>query len=299
MANFHVYVGQGGVAAAPVIRRLEPRDIGEALAKGADDFRAMPSHLAFLALIYPLCGLVLAYATSHENALQLLFPLASGFALIGPFAAIGLYEMSRRRELGLDTSWKYAFNVLRSPSIPSIAALGLLLLAILAAWLTAAQWLYAGLFGPASPASLVDFVKEVVSTQRGWLLIGIGCFIGFCFAAVTLAISVVSFPLLLDRDVGAAQAVATSLKAVRESPVTMALWGLTVAGALLIGSLPFFVGLTIVVPILGHATWHLYRKAIVRDPAQEHPTDWREATTGLSPSQHVEAHSFLFPWPKE
>lgn len=298
MANFHVYVGHDAVAVPPVVRKIGARDIGEALAQGADDFWAMPSHLAFLGFIYPLCGLILAYATSQQNALQLVFPLASGFALLGPIAAIGLYEMSRRRELGLDISWKYAFNVLRSPSIPSIAALGLLLLAIFLAWIAAAQLLYMKFFGPLPPASYADFLKELVSTQTGWTLIGVGCLIGFCFAVVTLSISVVSFPLLLDRDVGAAAAVATSVKAVRENPITMALWGLIVAAALLIGSLLLFIGLAIVVPILGHATWRLYRKTIVRDPAQEHPIDWPKERMGKSPKDRVSPHSFLFPWPK-
>jgi len=298
MANFHVYVGRDAAADLPAVRKIALRDIGRALAKGIDDFWAMPSHLVFLGLIYPLCGLVLAYVTSQQNALQLVFPLASGFALLGPIAAVGLYEMSRRRELGLDTSWRYAFNVARSPSIPSIAALGLLLLAIFLAWIAVAQLLYVTLFGPVPPASYLDFLKEVVSTQKGWTLIGAGCLIGFCFAVVSLSVSVVSFPLLLDRDVGAAAAVTTSIKTVRENPVTMALWGLVVAAALAIGSLPLFIGLAIVMPILGHATWHLYRIAIVRDPAREHPTDWPKKPMGKSPEDRVSPHSFLFPWPK-
>ena len=119
---------------------------------------------------------------------------------------------------------------------------------------------------PTPPVALVDFLQEVASTERGWLLIGVGCLIGFCFAAGTLAISVVSFPLLLDRDVGAIIAIATSIKTVRKNPIPMTLWGLIVAAALLIGSLPFFMELTVVVPVLGHATRHLYRKVIVRDP---------------------------------
>ena len=268
MAYFHISIGQDAAGAAPVIRKIEIKDIREALEEGLNDFWAMPSHAAFLGLVYPLCGMVLAYAPSYQNALQLLFPLASGFALVGPFAAVGLYEMSRRRELGLEISWKYAFNVLRSPSIPSIAALGALLLTIFAAWITASQWLYTALYGP---VAFVDFLQQVASTERGWLLISAGCFIGFCFASVTLAVSVVSFPVLLDRDAGALTAVATSIKTVLKNPVPMALWGLIVAAALLIGALPFFIGLTLVVPFLAHATWHLYRKVIVRDPAQEHP----------------------------
>jgi uncharacterized membrane protein len=161
--------------------------------------------------------------------------------------------------------------VVRFPSLPSIAALGSLLLTIFATWIATAQWLYTALYGPTPPVGLVNFLQQVASTERGWLLIGVGCFIGFCFAALTLAISVVSFPLLLDRDAGALLAVATSIKTVRKNPMPMALWGLFVAAALLIGSLPFFMGLTIVVPVLGHASWHLYRKAVVRDPAQEQP----------------------------
>ena len=266
MAYFSTYVGQDAAAVVPVIRRIEVNAIRKTLEEGGSDFWAMPSHAAFLALVYPLCGMVLAYAPSYQNALQLLFPLASGFALVGPFVAVGLYEMSRRRELGLEISWKYAFNVLRSPSIPSIVALGSLLLTIFAAWISASQWLYMALYGPMPPVFLVEFLQQVASTERGWLLVGLGCSIGFCFAAVTLAISVVSFPLLLDRDVGALTAVATSIKTVWKNPIPTALWGLVVAAALLIGSLPFFMGLTVVVPVLGHATWHLHRKVIVRDP---------------------------------
>lgn len=296
MANLNIYFGNHGIVAAPTIRRIEFSDICEALANGAKDFYAMPSHLAFLALIYPFCGVVLAYATSQQNVLQLLFPLSSGFALIGPFAAVGLFEMSRRRELGLDISWKYAFHVVRSRSIPSIAALGLLLLTIFAAWIAAAQLLYTMLFGPTPPTSLVDLLGDVVSTERGWMLISVGCFIGFFFAAVTLAVSVVSFPLLLDRDIDAAMAVASSIEAVRENPVTMAFWGLIVAAALLIGSLPFFIGLAIVMPILGHSTWHLYRKVIIRDPAQEHPIEWDNEGMGKSDHDRCSPNSLLFPW---
>ena len=106
MAYFHISFGQDAAGAAPVIRKIEIKDIREALEEGLNDFWAMPSHAAFLGVVYPVCGMVLAYAPSYQNTLQLLFPLASGFALVGPFAAVGLYEMSRRRELGLEISWK-------------------------------------------------------------------------------------------------------------------------------------------------------------------------------------------------
>ena len=294
MTHLHVFAGHDAYSAPPVIRRIGAREVWRALAQGADDFRAMPSHIAFLCLIYPLCGIVLSYLTSQQNALQLAFPLASGFALIGPFAAIGLYEMSRRRELGLDTAWKFAFNVLRSPSIPAIAALGLLLVALFVAWLAAAQALYAHLFGPAAPASALGFAREVFGTPQGWALIGIGGLVGFGFAVVSFSLSVVSFPLLLDRDAGAVAAVGASVEAVRDNPGAMALWGAVVVVALVAGALPFFVGLAVVMPILGHATWHLYRAVVVRDPAQEHLLDLPAEGLGRTATERVEPHSFLF-----
>jgi uncharacterized membrane protein len=264
MANFHVIAGPDETPAHPVVRKITSADLKQALVRGIDDFMAKPSHLVFLGLIYPILGICLAALTFTNNALPLLFPLMSGFALVGPIAAIGLYEISRRRELGLDTSWSHAFDVLRSPSIPSIVALGVLLMVIFLCWLTTARALYEWLFGPLAPESYAQFITEVLTTSRGWTLIVLGNAIGFGFAVVVLSISVVSFPLLLDRDVGAAVAVQTSVRAVLANPVMMAAWGLIVAGALLIGSLPLFVGLAIVVPVLGHATWHLYRRVVER-----------------------------------
>ena len=113
------------------------------------------------------------------------------------------------------------------------------------------------------------FIHDVLTTSHGWALIIAGNVIGFIFAAVVLSISVVSFPLLLDRDVGAAVAVQTSIRAVLANPLTMALWGLIVALALVIGSIPLFVGLAIVMPVLGHATWHLYRRVVEHPDLQE------------------------------
>jgi uncharacterized membrane protein len=267
MANFHVISGNTETPAHPAIRRIGPEDIKQSLIKGVADFLAMPSHLVFLGLIYPTVGLILAAA----NPLHLLYPLMSGFALIGPFAAIGLYEVSRRRELGLDTSWRHAFDVVRSPSIPSILALGVALMVIFLCWLATARGLYELLFGPLAPASYGSFFKEVLTTGHGWLLIILGNFLGFLFAVVALCISVVSFPLLLDRDVGAAVAVQTSVRAVLANPVMMAVWGLIVAGSLVLGSLPLLVGLAIVMPVLGHSTWHLYRR-LVENPNRDEAT---------------------------
>jgi uncharacterized membrane protein len=262
MANFHVIAGADEVPAKLTIRKIHIADIREALSRGVDDFLAMPSHLAFLGLVYPVFGVCLAALTFSQNALPLVYPLATGFALVGPFAAIGLYEISRRRERGMETSWSDAFNVLRSPAIPSILTVGLLLMVIFVAWLATARALYEALFGVLAPDSYVGFLSEVLTTREGWSLILLGNLLGLVFAIVVLSVSVISFPLLLDRDVGAAVALQTSVRAVIANPLMMALWGLVVSAALLIGSLPLFVGLAVVVPILGHATWHLYRRVV-------------------------------------
>jgi uncharacterized membrane protein len=265
MANAHIVVGAGAAQAKPTIRKIGLADLKDALARGLDDFLAMPSHAVFLCLIYPIVGFVLARLVLGYNVLPMLFPLAAGFALIGPFAALGLYEMSRRRELGLDVSWRHALDVLRSPSIGAILVLGLILVAIFLTWLAVAQAIYVANFGYTPAASMPDFVQQVFGTPAGWMLIVVGNGVGFLFATVVLTLSVVSFPLLLDRDVGAATAILTSVRAVLANPIIIAIWGLIVAVLLAIGSVPAFFGLAVVMPVLGHATWHLYRKVVEPD----------------------------------
>jgi uncharacterized membrane protein len=251
-------------APLPQVRRITAADLAEVLRKGFDDFAAYRSDVIFLCLIYPIVGLLLARLAFGYAMLPLLFPLASGFALIGPLAAIGLYEMSRRRETGAHVAWPDAFGIVRSRSFGAIVALGLLLLAIFALWILAAALLYQLTLGPAPPASLGAFLREVFTSDRGWIMIGVGIGVGFLFACLVLAISVVSFPLLLDRDVGLETAIATSVRTVAANPGPMALWGLIIAASLVLGSLPLLFGLVFVMPVLGHATWHLYRKAVAR-----------------------------------
>lgn len=262
MAYRPAIVGGRAIHAGPTIRRIGTADLLDALAKGAADFKAKPSHLVLLTLIYPLVALFLARLAFGYGVLPLLFPLAAGFALVGPVAAIGLYEISRRRERGEEVHWRDAFGVLRSPAIGAIVELALVLAAMFLLWLVVAYSLYLALLGPEPPASLGAFARELFLTRRGWALIVFGNAAGFLFALNALAISVVSFPLMLDREVGAGTAVATSVRAVLANPGPMLLWGLIVAVGLVIGSIPLFVGLCVVLPVLGHATWHLYRKVV-------------------------------------
>jgi uncharacterized membrane protein len=249
----------------PTVARIGVADLRDVLAKGLADFGAYRTDVVFICIVYPLAGLVLARLASGYGMLPLVFPLAAGFTLLGPVAAVGLYEMSRRRERGAEAGWGDAFGVVRAPAFGAIAALGLVLLAIFLLWLGAAYAIYLGTLGPEPPASFGSFVRDVLTTGAGWAMIVAGVGVGFLFAALVLTISVVSFPLLLDRDVGLYAAVATSVLAVVTNPVPMAVWGLIVAGGLVIGSIPALLGLVIVMPVLGHATWHLYRKVVPRD----------------------------------
>jgi uncharacterized membrane protein len=267
MPNSRTIESEVASAVYPNVRKIAPSDLKDALAKGIADFRAMPSHLFFLGLIYPIVGVWLVAG----NSPQFLLPILVGFPLIGSFAALGFYEISRRRELGLDTasseygispSWKHAFSVIWSHSIFSILSLGMLLLVILTGWIFTAQALYTAFLGSAAPQSLAQFAGDIVSTSQGWKFIGYGTAIGFLYAVVALSVSVVSFPLLLDRDVDVPVAIFTSVRVVLKNPATMALWGLIVALSLAIGFLLLLAGLAVVVPVLGHATWHLYRKSV-------------------------------------
>jgi uncharacterized membrane protein len=246
----------------PVVRRIGVADLKIALAKGFDDFGANRDDVIFICVIYPIIGLVLGRLAFGYGMLPLLFPLAAGFTLVGPLAAMGLNEMSRRREQGAHVTWMDAFGVLHSPSIVAIAQLSALLIVIFVLWLVVADTIYNVTLGPEPPVSISAFAHDVLTTNAGWVLIGAGVGVGFLFAVAVLAISVVSFPLLLDRNVDVAMALLTSIRAVLSNPGTMAIWGLIIAGGLVIGSIPFFLGLVIVLPVLGHATWHLYRRVV-------------------------------------
>ncbi len=248
--------------AAPVIRRIGIADLRDALRRGIDDFLATPTQLIFLALIYPVVGLAAARIAWGGDMFHLIYPLIVGFALLGPLGAVGLYEISRRREQGFETSWLDALGVLRSRAIASILGLGVVLLAIFLLWLLVAQTIYEAAFPAMRHASLGALMRDAIDTPAGQWMILVGNAVGLVFAAVVLAISVVAFPMMLDRGVGLADAIRTSVQAVMANPLAMLLWGLIVLGGFVLGCLPLFVGLAVVMPILGHATWHLYRRLV-------------------------------------
>jgi len=248
----------------PAVARIGFADLRASLKEGFADFAANRTDVMLLCIFYPALGLVLGRIASGEATLPLLFPLISGFALIGPLAAVGLYEMSRRREMGAQVGWADAFGVLKSPSLGPIVILGVALGMLFIVWLAVAQAIYSWTLGPGYTASFGAFAHGVFGTPAGLAMIGVGMAAGFVFALAVLLLGVVSFPMLIDRDVGVETALRTSVNAVMANPVPMAAWGLIVALALVVGSIPIFLGLVIVLPVLGHSTWHLYRRLVPR-----------------------------------
>jgi uncharacterized membrane protein len=252
-----------GQDAVPALRRLENADIVAALRAGWADFIATPTQLLFLCIIYPAFGFVLARAASGGNLLPLLWPLISGFALVGPLAALGLYEISRRREKGLTTSWTDTFRVLQSPAVMQIVGMGVIMAAIFALWLLTARGIFALTMGDVSQEGPMALIGDVFSGGGGIALLLLGNAVGFLFAVLVLALSAISLPMLLDRHVSIGTAIGTSFRVFRENRTVMLGWGLVVALGLAAGMATLFVGLAVTLPLLGHATWHLYRRVVV------------------------------------
>ena len=252
------------------IRRVGVKEVRDALALGLADFRANPAHRMFVALIFPVAGLLLGWVVAATGSFPLLYPIAGGFALIGPFASIGLYEISRRRELGVASSWLSELAVFRSKRIGPVMELGVLLAVIFVLWLATANALYDHLLGGAAGReSLAGLFRLVAGTRAGWILCAAGTGAGFFFAAVVFCLGVLSFPLLLDRDLGGsteeqvATAVEMSVRAVIANPLAMGAWALILGAGVMVGFLTALVGFVVVIPVLGHATWHFYRQVVV------------------------------------
>ncbi|HKX80290.1 MAG TPA: DUF2189 domain-containing protein [Novosphingobium sp.] len=249
------------------VRTIDFHDLRTALIQGWEDFLYNRGDLVFVGFIYPVAILLAVLLVSHASVLPLIFPLVAGSVLFGPAVASGFYELARRREMMLDTRWRHFFDVLRGPAAFQIIGLTVVIFFLFTLWISVAWGIYSATVGAseAIPAGSVSgFFDAVLNTSEGWRMIVVGNVVGLGFAFVVLAISVVSFPMLVDQPVGIGVAMHTSVRVARKNPVTVAVWGFIVVALLVLGSLPALVGLAIVFPVLGYATWHLYTRAVVR-----------------------------------
>jgi uncharacterized membrane protein len=248
----------------PEIRRITELDLDWALSEGWQDFKDKRGELIPLALIYPFVGILAAFAMSDSRVLPLFFPLVAGISIFGPAVASGFCELARRREAGLDSTWIHFLDPLRGRSRFGLAILTFGLAALLMAWLLSASLIYGATIGVEHPVGFSEFVRRLFTTPQGWAMVLVGNLVGFAFAVVTLTLSLVSFPMVVDKSVDPMTAITTSVRAVTLNPKAAASWGLRVATLLVLGSLPLFVGLAIVLPVLGYATWHLYTRLVAR-----------------------------------
>jgi uncharacterized membrane protein len=252
-------------AAKVPIRHITHDDLSISLRQGLDDFLTFRGDIVFAGLIYTLIGLAAVVMTASAPLLPFFFPVVAGVGLLGPVAAAGFYELARRREAGEpDIHWYKFIDVLKRPTADDMGIVAGLLLLIFFGWLVAAGALFAALFDWATPASIPQFLSMVFLTPQGWALMVGGALIGAILGWVVLALSVVSMPMLVDRDVTAAQAVSASWRAAHANKGELIRWGLIVLGLLIVGSIPLFVGLAFVLPWLGYSTWHLYTRLIDR-----------------------------------
>lgn len=270
MVTIHHPVREDTLSHVPV-RRIGFDDIHWALRQGWEDFLGLRGDLVFVGLIYPFVGFIAILISLDQSLLPLLFPMAAGISLLGPLVAAGFYEMARRRELGQDISWRHFFDVFTGPAAGPLVALGLVLAGLFVLWLAAAMSIYEMFFvsanlGWRSPGPVNTFLQTLVTTPEGWGLIIVGNLVGLGFAILALIVSVTSFPMVVDQpEAGAATAIETSIRVSLRNPLQILGWGLIVAVLLVIGSIPLFIGLAVVLPVLGYATWHLYTRAVVRE----------------------------------
>ncbi|MDK9695938.1 MAG: DUF2189 domain-containing protein [Siculibacillus sp.] len=252
-----------GIAVAePEVRAITVDDISAALSDGLRDLRAAPAMGLMIGVIYALAGNILFWAATSFDFMFLAYPFAAGFALVAPFAAVGVYETSRRLATGEDTSVGALLGRVPAHARRELGYMALVSAFGMIAWVYAAGFVYALFFGISSLGE-TDIITAIVSTPRGIAFLVTGNVIGAVMATVIFSVSVIAYPMLLDRDVDFVTAMITSIRAVFAAPLVMLGWGIFVATLLGVAILPMFLGLIIVLPVLGHATWHLYRRAVV------------------------------------
>ena len=250
---------QAPLAPVSVASNLTLADLGAALAAGWRDFRALPAYGLFFSACYILAGYALYYALFTRGEPGWLALAAAGFPLVAPFTAVGLYEVSRRREAGLAITWGTVFGAIRGRGDDQVAMMGFILFMAFGLWLGIAHGIVAVFLHSSAvgPATLDLFLHG-----KGLAMLIVGSLVGAMLALAFFSITVVSLPMLVDRRVDFMTAIIVSLGAVRSNARVMLSWAALIAVLLFMALLPAFLGLLVILPLLGHATWHLYRRAV-------------------------------------
>lgn len=246
----------------PAIRRLTFDDLGAVLKAGIGDFLKAPLYGLFFGGVFALGGLLAIALLAWWGELWLIIPIGIGFPLIGPFAAAGLYEVSRRLERGEKLDWRGVLIFVFHQREGQIAWMAFVVLFVFWIWLYQIRILIALFLGFKAPSSLEGFVNVVATTQEGLLFLSVGTLVGAVLSLVLFSITVIAMPLLIDTERDFVTAMITSVKTVSANPAVMLTWGVLVATLAGVALLPGFLGLLVIFPVLGHATWHLYRRAI-------------------------------------
>lgn len=250
---------QVGIAPATVAGDLSLADLRAALAAGARDFAAAPVYGLFFAAIYVGTGLFLAYALFAWGQAAWLIPAAAGFPLLAPFVAVGLYEVSRRREAGLPLSWGTVLGALRGHGDEQIISVGVIVFVAFAFWLMVAHGIFAVFM---AESGIGHESLAMFATQDGLVMLAVGSLTGGLMALAFYAVTVVSLPMLVDREVDFLTAMIVSMATVRSNPAVLLAWAFLIGAILFVAMIPAFLGLLVALPVLGHATWHLYRRVV-------------------------------------
>jgi uncharacterized membrane protein len=258
-----------GYRPPPAVNQLDLSDIADAAGRGMADFRAWPKFGLVFGGLYALGGILVMMTAAAYEMIYISYPLATGFALIGPFIATGLYEVSRKAELGETPQFGEVFSVIFEQRKRELGWMAFVVLFVFIMWMYQVRLLLALFLGFEPIATLPDFLTTIFTTPNGLMFLAVGHVVGAILAMVLFSLSVIPFPMLLDRDVDFITAMVTSVQVVVKNPLPMLGWAMVVTALLIVACIPMFLGLIVVLPILGHTTWHLYRKAVAPEASGE------------------------------
>ena len=251
-----------GLRPMPKVNKITVNDVIDAFAAGLADFRRAPVYGLAIGAFFALGGLFVVLSAAALNMSYLSYPAAAGFVLIGPFAAVGLYEVSRRLQNGEELSWSRIFGTMWAQKGRELSWMAFVVLFIQIMWMYQVRLLLALFLGFRSFASFDEFLSQVISTPEGLMFLAVGHVVGAILSLILFSLTVVSFPLLMEEDRDFITAMITSVRAVFTSPVPMIGWAFVVTAVLIVSMAPAFLGLVVSLPILGHTTWHLYKKCV-------------------------------------